>query len=52
MAWQKLQVRGPNARHAYVEKFRVITDAPYCVRSEEHLMSKIHYKIFTNVLNE
>jgi hypothetical protein len=25
---EKMQVRGPNARYAYVEKFRVITDAP------------------------
>jgi hypothetical protein len=27
MAWQKLQVRGTNSRYAYVDKFRVITDA-------------------------
>jgi hypothetical protein len=25
---EKIQVRGPNARYAYVEKFRVITYAP------------------------
>jgi hypothetical protein len=25
MAWKKWQVRGPDARYAYVEKFRVIT---------------------------
>jgi hypothetical protein len=33
MAWKKKKVRGPDARYARVEKFRVITDAPYCVRS-------------------
>jgi hypothetical protein len=43
---------GPNAKYASVEKFRVITDAPKCVSSEEHLMAEIHYKIFTNVRNE
>jgi hypothetical protein len=42
---------GPNVRYASVEKFRVITDAPKCVRSEEH-DAEIHYKIFTNVRNE
>jgi hypothetical protein len=25
MAWQKMQVRGPNARYAYVQQFRAIT---------------------------
>jgi hypothetical protein len=25
MAWKKMQVRGTNARYAYVEKIRVIT---------------------------
>jgi hypothetical protein len=28
MAWKKKQVRGPNARYAYVEKFRVRAYAP------------------------
>jgi hypothetical protein len=28
MAWKKMQVRGPKARYKYVEKFRVIIDAP------------------------
>jgi hypothetical protein len=42
-----MQVRGPNIRYACIEKFRVIIDSPECVRSEEHLMAGIHYKIFT-----
>ena len=28
MDWKKMQVRGENARYAYVEKIRVIIDAP------------------------
>jgi hypothetical protein len=29
MTWQKIQVRGPKARYAYVQKFRVITPSNY-----------------------
>jgi hypothetical protein len=29
MAWKKMQVRGPNARYACVEKFRAITINEY-----------------------